>query len=940
DITEPLLLEANATGEMLLCSGDTDGNIDLTVTGGTPGYTFAWDNGSTDEDPSGLGAGTYCVTVTDNNGCTATACADITEPLLLESSATGEMLLCSGDTDGDINLIVTGGTPGYTFAWDNGATDEDPSGLGAGIYCVTVTDNNGCTATACADITEPDLLSANAVGEMLLCNGDTDGDIDLTVTGGTIPYTYNWDNGSTDEDPSGLVAGTYCVTVTDNNGCTATACADVTEPGLLAATATGEMLLCNGDTDGDINLTVTGGIPGYTFTWDNGSTDEDPSGLAAGTYCVTVTDNNGCTATACADIAEPPGIAATIVEDQPVLCNGESNGQATVTAMGGTPGYSYEWDNNETGQTASNLDAGPHTVTITDANGCSIEASVMINEPAAIILTVVEDQGVLCNGESNGQATVSVSGGTPDYTFEWDSGETTATATMLDAGPHTVTVTDSNNCSETAIITISEPGVLGAAVTTSMTSCFGGDDGSAMAVVSGGTMPYTYNWDNGETNNPAINLMAGSHGLTVTDANGCETTAQFEIGSPTELMVDISATSVNCFGGSDGTASVAVSGGTPAYTYNWSNSQTNQTATGLSAGNYTVTVTDANSCEMTASVDVTEPVDEVMITLDGVDPLCWSGNDGSATATVNGGTPDYTYIWNNGQSEPTATGLSAGSYTVTVTDANGCVSLETIQLGQPDPIQATLTESDVLCFGDANGTITVDTAFGGLGPYIYSLDGDNFQTSDEFNGLLAGSYTVWIQDINGCEITLSAFIDEPSEITVNLGADIEVLLGESVQLNADISPNIPVTYEWIPPNFLSCSDCPDPVATPLDDITYTLIVTDENGCTASDDIFISVDKDRDVYIPNAFTPNDDGINDVVIVYGNQGVAQVRIFRIYDRWGEFVFEATNFDPNDPLYGWNGTFKGKPMNPAVFVYYAEVEFVDGVVLPYKGDITLIR
>ncbi|MEM6722654.1 MAG: gliding motility-associated C-terminal domain-containing protein [Bacteroidota bacterium] len=950
EITEPPLLTGTATGEGLLCFGDTDGDIDLAIGGGTPPYTYQWDNGAgTVEDPTGLSAGDYNVTVTDNNGCEFTANASITEPNELLGNATGEALLCFGDTDGDITLTINGGTLPYTYQWDNGAgTDEDPTGLVIGDYSVTVTDNNGCSITSSASITQPDELTASAVGEALDCNEDEDGVIDLTVLGGIGPYTYAWSNAAgTDQDPDDLAAGVYIVTVSDNNACLVTASAEITEPTALQLTTTGDFLECNDDTDGQIDLTVVGGTPPYTYQWDNGAgTDEDLSGLPGGTFTVTVTDNNGCTEITSEVVGQPATLSISIVTTVDLSCFGDTNGQATTLTQGGTPPYTYLWGNNELTPDANALPEGLTNVTVTDNNGCTDEAQVFIAEPTELMVSI-SGSNIDCNGASNGTATVTPSGGTGPYTYLWNNSSQEIGITGVGPGNYTVTVTDNNGCTITTGTTLSEPTLLTGQVSSTPTTCDGGEDGTATVVSNGGTLPYTYTWTDGQSTPMVTGLEGGEIAVTVEDAEGCIYTGSVFIDSPSPIIIgDIptAATPVNCYGGDNGSATVTPIGGNPPYTYEWNSGQTTPTATGLSFGAAWATITDASGCFLLAdTVLVDEPEAPLATILTQNETSCFEGADGSITAVVTGGTPDYDLAWSNGDFGPVIFNLEAGNYEVSITDLNGCLLTEEIEVGQPDPIVIASTSMINICNGDSNGSITVDTATiqGGTEPFIFSLDGENYRTDVTFPGLPTGNYSLFVQDINGCESMTNVFVEQPPAIVASLGIEsIDLDLGDSIRLNTLTNLDGPFTYSWSPMSNLSCLDCPNPFVGPFEQTIYTVTVTDTLGCTGTADVLINVDNERDVYIPNAFTPNDDGTNDVFMIFSDAGVQTVDMFRIFNRWGELVYQADNFLPNDPFFGWDGTFKGQLLDPSVFVYYAEITFVDGDTLIYRGDVVLVR
>ena len=819
-ITEPTLIALSTTIVNVKCNGGSDGSINLSITGGTAPYTFNWDNAPDVEDPSGLAAGTYNVTVTDANGCTKTATATITEPTAIALSTTVVNLKCNGGSDGSINLSITGGTAPYTFNWDNAPDVEDPSGLAAGTYNVTVTDANGCTKTATATITEPAAIALSTTVVNVKCNGGTDGSINLTVTGGTAPYTYNWDNAPDVEDPSGLAAGTYNVTVTDANGCTKTATATITEPAAIALSTTVVNVKCNGGTDGSINLTVTGGTAPYTYNWDNAPDVEDPSGLAAGTYNVTVTDANGCTKTATATITEPAAIAlsTTVVN---VKCNGGTDGLINLTVTGGTAPYTYNWDNAPDVEDPSGLGAGTYNVIVTDANGCTKTATATITEPAAIALstTIVN---VKCNGGSDGSINLSVTGGTAPYTYNWDNAPDIEDPFGLGAGTYNVTVTDANGCTKTATATITEPTAIALSTTAVNVKCNAGTDGSINLSVTGGTAPFTYNWDNAPDLEDPSGLGAGTYNVTVTDANGCSKTATATITEPAAIALSTTIVNVKCNGGSDGSINLTVTGGTAPFTYNWDNAPDVEDPSGIGAGTYNVIVTDANGCTKTATAIITEP-SAITLSTTVINVKCNGGSDGSINLTVTGGTAPYTYNWDYAPDLEDPSGLGAGTYNVTVTDANGCTKTATATITEPAAIALSTTVVNVKCNGGTDGSINL-TVTGGTAPYTYNWD--NAPDVEDPSGLAAGTYNVTVTDANGCTKTATATITEPAAIALSTTAvNVKCNAGTDGSINLSVTGGTaPFTYNWD-----NAPDLEDPSG--LGAGTYIVTVTDANGCT-------------------------------------------------------------------------------------------------------------
>ncbi|MEA3443208.1 MAG: SprB repeat-containing protein, partial [Bacteroidota bacterium] len=564
-VTEPDAISITGNINFVSCYGLADGAIDVSVSGGTPPYTYAWSNSEITEDLSGLAAGTYTVIVTDNAGCTASNSFTVVEPNELLATAAVTNLLCNNDNSGAIDLSVSGGTLPYTFAWDNSEVTEDLTGLAAGTYNVVVTDDNGCSVSGSYTVTEPTALALSEVIVDVLCNGDLTGSIDITVTGGVAPYTYAWDNSEITEDLAGIAAGTYNVVVSDANGCTIAGSYTVTEPTALAISEVIVDVLCNGDFTGAIDLTVSGGVAPYTFAWDNSEVSEDLTGLAAGTYNVVVTDDNGCTIAGSYTVTEPTVLAVSeVIVD--VLCNGNLTGSIDITVTGGVAPYTYAWDNSEVSEDLAGITAGTYNVLITDDNGCTIAGSYTVTEPTALALSEVIDN-VLCNGDLNGAIDITVSGGVSPYIYAWDNSEVTEDLTGLAAGNYNVIVTDANGCTIAGSYTVTEPAILALSGNITDILCNGALTGAIDITVTGGTMPYTYTWNNSEVTEDLTGIATGTYNVLITDANGCTITGIYTLTEPVALSLTSTITNVSVLWGSDGAIDIEVAGGILPYSY-------------------------------------------------------------------------------------------------------------------------------------------------------------------------------------------------------------------------------------------------------------------------------------------------------------------------------------------------------------------------------------
>ncbi len=821
-VTEPTALTVTGVATDLACNGDADGSVDITVSGGVSPYTYSWSNGASTEDLSGLSGGTFSVTVTDTNGATSTTSYTVVEPSALALSDTVTDVLINGQSTGAIDITVSGGTGPYTFAWSTGATTEDITGLVAGGYSVTVTDANGCTITDSYTVTEPTALTVTGVATDLACNGDADGSVDITVSGGVSPYTYSWSNGASTEDLSGLSGGTYSVTVTDANGATSTTSYTVVEPSALALSDTVTDVLINGQSTGAIDITVSGGTGPYTFAWSTGATTEDITGLVAGGYSVTVTDANGCTITDSYTVTEPTALTVTGVATD-LACNGDADGSVDITVSGGVSPYTYSWSNGASTEDLSGLSGGTFSVTVTDANGATSTTSYTVVEPSALSLT--EDSVVNSNcGQSDGSVLVSTSGGTAPFTYLWSNGDTTEDLTAAPAGSYTLTVTDANGCSTTLTSTINDNSSPTASAVATDALCFGDTTGSVDLTVSGGTGPYTYAWNNGATTEDLSGVAAGTYNVTITDAVGCTTTASAIVGEPTLLAGSAVATDALCNGDSTGSIDLTVSGGTAPFTYAWDNGDTTEDISTLAAGTYNVTITDANGCTATASATVGEPT-LLAGSAVATDALCNGDSTGSIDLTVSGGTAPFTYAWNNGDTTEDISTLAAGTYNVTITDANGCTATASATVNEPTALGLSDTVTDVLINGQSTGAIDI-TVSGGTGPYTFAWS--TGATTEDITGLVAGGYSVTVTDANGCTITDSYTVTEPTALTVT-GVATDLACNGDADGSVDITVSggvSPYTYSWS--NGASTEDLSG-----LSGGTFSVTVTDANGATST-----------------------------------------------------------------------------------------------------------
>ena len=733
-----------------ICSNG-QGSINLSVNGGSGPYTYVWNNGATTSAITGLTSGTYSCVITDNTTCsisTSTITVGNT-PNGMSASTIVTDAVCSAN--GAIDLTLNGGSNPITYSWDNGATSEDLSGLSAGTYSYTINDGSGCQLTGSATVIQTNgNISYTPLTSDEVC-GNGQGTIDLSVSGGNGTYTYLWSNSATTEDISSLSAGTYTCTITDGNGCSVTTSAFTISDnsGNLSVTniiATEET--CSNGL-GSIDISVSGGTGTINYTWNNGQTTQDISNLSAGIYDVIVTDNNGCQATAQAVINSSSGSMAIV---QPVITNencSNSLGAINITVNNAnTP--TFIWSNGATTEDLSGLSAGTYSVTVTDVNGCTTTGNyTLTNTGTTLAITNASVTDEYC-GSGSGQVAITVTGGSNPYSYAWSNGGTNSTLSNLSAGTYNVTATDNGGCTVTNSYTVmNNAGDLALNGVVTDENC--GDGSGAIDVTStGGNIPLSYSWDNGAITEDLSNLSSDVYNLTVTDNFGCISIFSGTVANVSGgLNVSIANSMDENCGLGDGSIDATITGTGIAST-NWDSGQTTEDISGLSSGTYVLTVTNNVGCSASASATVNNNAGSLAISFSNVgDENCLNAQ-GFVDIEVTGSGP-YAYVWSDGQTVQDAIALSAGTYSVTVTDGAGCSISETYTVNNINTTNLSANEviTDAFCTA-TNGAIDV-TISGGLTPYTYSWD--NGATTEDITGLAIGAYSITITDNANCQVT-------------------------------------------------------------------------------------------------------------------------------------------------------------------------------------------
>lgn len=780
------------------CYGGSNGTATVNMIGGSPPYIYSWNSTPVQNTATatGLGAGTWTVSVTDQGGCTNQLPVTVSEPMQLVATVTSTNVLCNGAATGTGLVVASGGVGNYGYSWNTNPVQNNPNAtnLTAGTYIATVTDGNNCTVTNTIIVDQPPAMTATTTTTPVSCFGGSNGTAEVMANGGVGNFSYSWNTVPAQLTPIavGLGAQTYTVTVTDGNGCVLNRTAAPTEPTQLQISPTFTPVSCFAGADGSVSVTAQDGTPGYSYSWNTNpiQVSAQVNGLRAGTYSVTVTDANNCSRTGSVVVTEPTLLTVT-QSVTPVSCFGGLDGTATAQGNGGTTPYAYLWTTspNQATATAVGLSLGTYQVTVTDANNCTATAISTITEPTPVTLTTTHTDA-LCFGSSDGTVSAQGFGGTPGYTYSWNTApiQNTQTATGLVIGTYQVTVTDLNNCTAVGEAVIAQPTQLNGVTTYTPALCFGAADGTASAEAFQGTPGYTYSWNTAPVQNTqtAVGLAAGNYTVTITDSHNCSIQRNVVITQPTQVMLNTTYTPTLCNGSSDGSATVLPSGGTPGYTYTWSTApiQQNQTAVGLRAGTYTVNVRDFQNCPAQTQVVVTEPVQlDAQITVQNV--RCFGETNGALTAQGINGVGPYMYAWQTDppQNLPTASNLAKGVYTVRITDMNGCFITRTGTVTEPALLQGQAFAESPTCWQGNDGKVWVTTT-GGTQPYFYRWNNNYSLNQATLNSVHYGWHWAMTIDNNGCARKDSIYVTQPDPIPKARVVNDTVCPGESAYLKA------------------------------------------------------------------------------------------------------------------------------------------------------------
>lgn len=884
-----------------------------------------------------VSAGNYTIIIENSAGCQAQAEFTVPGPLpiVLDLMQTQEVSMPGGN-DGLATAQVEGGSGNFTYVWSNGASTSTVSNLEEGQVCVTVTDEtDACTVVACLEIIAYGMTSAT---EDVSCHGGNDGLLAVNIVGGQGPYQYQWEatdgtlsGEGTIENPQGvvelqgdLVVGLYYVTLTDAEGIEAVTEIHIDEPSDLELSL--DVLSdvsCFDACDGGINVSAVGGTGTYQYQWSNGDLGPFTQGLCPGNYGVTLTDENGCVEEMEYMIESPSSI--TLTAEQTVLIStiGGTDGEASVVASGGSGVYTYLWDNAATTATITDLAEGEYCVTVVDENGCAEDACIQVLAFGPVSTSVNPS----CADLNDGMLVISAYGGNPPYSYTWEdeagnvstgsienSNVEVTIATGLFAGSYQIILEDSDGFSATRMVELEAPLPLVMEVEDIIDpSCFDSCDGLISVTASGGTGTLFTEWSDGQTGYNRTGLCATIYELTLSDENNCQLNNAFELIAPPPIELTEEIGFTDCNDENSGFINANAVGGTGSLSYNWSNGTNAASITNLSAGSYSLVISDENNCGSTFEFDLDTPptisLQEMIQHLS-----CTDAQDGMISIEPEGTVGTYTYNWSNGETTSEIVDLSAGPYSVTVIDEMGCLETFSYEINSPEALTvvADITNSD--CFSEPNGGIALSVS-GGVGSYDYQWNDPALQGANV--SVYAGVYEVVVTDANDCLVEVSLTITEPEPITVTVSDS------QSPSCYGVADGSIAVSTQGGLGNYayLWNTGSEDAFLTNIEGGEYYLTVTDGAGCFVEEQIELNQPEAIDPNINIVYGCGDGNI--VVQANPNSGVAPYLFNWSTGETDHLIYQIT---------AGNYSLEVEDSNGCVSIEEFQVEYVE----PFEIDV----
>ncbi|HKK76742.1 MAG TPA: T9SS type B sorting domain-containing protein [Saprospiraceae bacterium] len=915
--------------------------------------TYDWSNGDSGDLIEITEGGRYELTVTDNNGCQGMVAVDLAEREAPEIEILGDLKICKGDTT---VLSVPEGFPYYV--WTDDTNEASIVVSEPGDYGVLVVGNNGCVGVDEVQVLfRPDPLPV-ITGDLEKCEN-----ADGTLDAGAGFESYSWlPDGQTTREITVDTAGIYEVRVVDDFGCENIGRAivrDVAAPVLSIAAPPG---ICPGDT---ALLQIDSFYA--SINWSTGAMDPGLSVTTPGVYAVSVTNQANCLTMDSVEIAAFTNPDFNFLGDT-VICVGETARIALDRSFA-----DIQWSTSERGVTSIQVDStADYSVRVTNADGCSTEAvrPILVNPaPPALpgpdtVLNCFDPEIQIGRPTEEYAAGISLDWQGPGIA----AGETTIfQPTISVPGIYTLQTRDTlTGClSPTVTVQVEDVQYVPAVVLSSdgEVDCVERAafiDGSGTATGSGFQYQWLYGAQDSLVAEDVLSVSvnrAGLYTLSVLDTRtGCSNRDSIALAIDVAVPVaNIAPVNIlSCAVPTQTLQAIGESGSNIRYSWiatsNLQDSISGNSLVVNQPGNYILVVENLNNgCVMSDQIEVrrndTPPAISAGpdLELDCNQPDVQLGEPFAEDRWIINWTKTNDANFQTAMTRPIVS--EAGQYNLEVFDpVNGCTSYDTVEITvyEDRPQAVALTVSPERCFGDADGQIIIGNVTGGEGPYLFSWNEQTFTSSNTLTNLPAGRFPLKVQDIRGCEYDTVVFIQQGVDPLIELGPDRYINQGEFVRLTAleNIDDATIQDLRWLQPDTLACATCPVQRLTPLKTTEYIATVVDDNGCRSTDSVIVYVDRTKSVYIPNAFSPNGDGYNDRVTVFASKNVKEVLTFRIFERRGNMMFQRDNFPANDLSLGWDGFHRGRLMNSQVFAYFAEVEFQDGEVIIFEGDITLVR
>ena len=900
---------------------------------------------------NGLAAGTYTIRIIDAGVCQQVLTATVPSVTGLTGTFVTTAASCPGVNNGTIIITPTSGTGPYQFSLNGGLNQLSNAftNLAPATYNIAFTDVNSCVGTLTVTVTGGAAITATASSNDASCAGVSNGSITITPTSGTAPYQYSADGGpfQLSNTFTGLATGNHAITFKDVNGCTGTLTVFVGVGSGILFTTIITPPSCAGAANGSITVNPSSGSAPYNYSINGGPSQLSNvfTGLAAATYTIAITDASGCTGSS--SIVMPAGTGGLTANTSPVgtSCPGVNNGSITINPTNGLAPYQYSLNGGafQLSNIFSNLSAGTYTITLKDALNCSGTLSVTVAAGSNLVATssVINPP---CAGVNNGSITINPTTGTAPYLYSFNGGPFLAgnNFTGLAPGTYIIDFRDAIGCIGSIPVTLTGNTSISGTFTPTMPLCNGGNDGVINVIAAGGVTPYEYSINAGTTYQPFsafTNISAGSYTIRIRDFNGCTFDLPVTITEPALLTGSAASTPSTC-NATDGVITLTAGGGTPGYLYSINNGTSYQAGNtfNVAPGNYNnILIKDANGCTKPASVTVTL-VDNMFLNA-GADTNVCVGSGVTLQPQTNPETNIFNWTPAAGLSSttiknPVASPTDTATYYLDFS-WGACNRKDTIRVNVLHKPIAYAGKDTAICYKTIALLKGIATNLSGPVTYAWTPAGMTLNpTAANTTGRPDSSqlFTLTVKDNYGCNFTVTddIFVTMQPPVPAYAGNDTNALYGVPHQLFSSGGVN----FLWSPASPLNNPFAQNPLATLTNDTYFNVQVTDVAGCIGNDGVFIKVYKGPTYYLPNAFTPNGDGLNDVFRPIP-VGIKSTEYFRIFNRYGQMIFETTEW-----LKGWDGKYLGKTQPTGAYVWMIKGIDKAGKIVEMKGQVIIVH